>query len=319
MRGSERGRSCLDFLVPFTIVGFIVLVAVPNLLTARERLKQKRTAETLRQLATAVDAFAKQERANPSPDSLERALVPRFIAALPKDGWGNPIRYQCQAGSRSPCDTYILTSSGRDGTFARSSQVFDEDIVSINGRPAALPKLPRSKWDIIALVGLGLLFVPFAIPMALEFIRGRRGEKRPATAAAESERDLSGSDAFACRAVVHATPGGRRALEIALVTRASGERRRNKDIIREAMATSSPHFFVINIVEFAPNLKPLLLGTLVEIAVEFGANGKIGVVAGREVAHTLDSALPATRLDQILGPRAYADVQSAIAGLESTF
>ncbi|HUP47555.1 MAG TPA: type II secretion system protein GspG [Thermoanaerobaculia bacterium] len=132
-------------LVLLAIIGIIAAIAIPNLLTAMQRSKQKRTMADIRSLATAVEAYATDRNSYPDPEALEQELVPKYIASIPAtDGWTTPLRYECWSDSgEAACDSYAIGSAGKDAVFDRDSlrayegagatTNFDADIVFING------------------------------------------------------------------------------------------------------------------------------------------------------------------------------------------
>ncbi|HUF16828.1 MAG TPA: type II secretion system protein GspG [Thermoanaerobaculia bacterium] len=137
-------------LVLVAILGIIAAIAIPNLLTATQRSKQKRTMADMRSIATAIEAYAVDSNIYPSAETvseLEPILTPTYIRELPQvDGWGEPYRYECwtsSGDSSDPCDSYSLASGGRDRTFESADYAstitgstdnnFDCDIVYANG------------------------------------------------------------------------------------------------------------------------------------------------------------------------------------------
>jgi type II secretory pathway pseudopilin PulG len=116
----------------FEIAAFIVLstllaiVAVPNLLVARQRSRQKQTLADIRTLAQAIEARATDENTyalwpesvprRVTLDDLERALAPKYIKRIPRhDQWGNELDVFLGA------DEYIIRSRGSDGVPEGSS------------------------------------------------------------------------------------------------------------------------------------------------------------------------------------------------------
>ena len=143
-------------VIAFVVVAFIGIlsaIAIPNLLTAMQRSKQKRTMADMRTLATAVEAYETDTRTYPSAQELDGALVPKYIRVLPKlDGWGKPLRYDCwNKSGQGPCDTYTIASAGKDGSFEQDSlrayprepvatTKFDSDIVYSDGEFLEYPE-----------------------------------------------------------------------------------------------------------------------------------------------------------------------------------
>ncbi|HEX2121976.1 MAG TPA: type II secretion system protein GspG [Thermoanaerobaculia bacterium] len=126
-------------------VGILAAIAIPNLLTAMQRSKQKRTMADIRAIATAVEAYGSEHRRYPEAASiseLARELEPTHLKTpLVKDGWDHDLRYECWADD-DPCDSYAIASAGKDGLFEHESlreytpatvQDFDCDLVYANG------------------------------------------------------------------------------------------------------------------------------------------------------------------------------------------
>jgi type II secretory pathway pseudopilin PulG len=145
-------------------IAFLSWIAVPNLLTARHRSRQKRTMADMRTIATALEARATDVNSyafvpdahNENPGTsvevfatlhresfsdLERALVPKYIKKLPRqDGWG--VDFDIRTGhyiGKGEATMYALRSYGSDhrpdgDSYAgRTIKAFREDIVYSNG------------------------------------------------------------------------------------------------------------------------------------------------------------------------------------------
>jgi len=111
-------------LVVVAIIGILAAIAIPNLLTAMQRSKQKRTMADLRTVATSVEAYAADNNGYPQATSIE-ALVPliepKYIKTVPRiDGWGHPLMYSCYQQQEGRCTGYLLGSGGKDMTFEHS-------------------------------------------------------------------------------------------------------------------------------------------------------------------------------------------------------
>jgi general secretion pathway protein G len=138
------------------IVGIVAAIAIPNLLSAINRGRQKRTIVDIRTVATAVEAYATDHGFYPDADSAEQLatlLEPSYISVMPRtDGWRTPLGYTCWSSSPSTddCDSYVIASAARNllfeydlseyGSETVYTNDFDEDIVYCNGEFIQLPE-----------------------------------------------------------------------------------------------------------------------------------------------------------------------------------
>ncbi len=108
--------------------GMIAAIAVPNLLNAIDRGKQKRTMADLRSIGTAIEEFSIDNNVYPGPtagwvsvDKIESSVAPIYIRKLPAlDGWGHSIMVW------SDGNNYLIVSPGKDGATSREWTVHDE-------------------------------------------------------------------------------------------------------------------------------------------------------------------------------------------------
>jgi type II secretion system protein G len=143
LRGSrdegEKGFTLIELLIVVAIIGIISAVALPNLLNAIDKSKQKKSMSDLRTIGTAVEAYATDTALYPmsmaSWAALKPIVDPYFIRMPPDaDGWSNGW----DASTASTGSDYTLASYGKDGILGSrpggQTTDFNCDIVFSHGQ-----------------------------------------------------------------------------------------------------------------------------------------------------------------------------------------
>ena len=149
MRKRESGFTLIELLIVIAIIGILAAIAIPNLLNAVQRGRQKRTMSDMRALATAIEAYAVDNNVYPtatcagglvtSGDTVVDItsfglLTPTYISTPPRqDGWGHFIQYTVT----NTGNTYLIRSLGRDNATAAlvcgTTTDFNDDIAYSDG------------------------------------------------------------------------------------------------------------------------------------------------------------------------------------------
>ncbi len=113
------GFTLLELMIVVMVISILASITIPNLLTALDRGKQKRTMTELRAIATALQAYAVDHGNYPdstgTTEPLIDELTPTYIHTVAtEDAWGNAMLY-ARLDPAADAAEYILWSLGKDG------------------------------------------------------------------------------------------------------------------------------------------------------------------------------------------------------------
>ncbi len=139
----REGFTLIELLIVVAIIGIVAAIAIPNLLTAVQKSKQKATMGDLKSIGTAIESYVTDNIMAPSDITNAGFGGNRdfHIKHFPEtDAWGNPWHYARDASIR---DIYSICSPGKDGVFAgffqegtyinNSLEDFNNDIIFSTG------------------------------------------------------------------------------------------------------------------------------------------------------------------------------------------
>lgn len=159
-RRPSHGFTLIELLIVVAIIGLLAAIAIPNLLNAMHRAKQKRSMADMRTIATAWEARAVDAQTyrvsaalmtwpavTQEVGSLEAALTPTYVAKIPLyDGWSNTFK----VGISGSGDSYSVASLGADrvqnitvtesSAGAITTKSYDCDIIFSDGTFVVYPE-----------------------------------------------------------------------------------------------------------------------------------------------------------------------------------
>lgn len=142
-RGKNEGFTLIELLIVVAIIGIIAAVAIPNLLNAVDRGKQKRTVSDLRTLGAAIETYSIDNNDYPIAGTigdLATQLKPDYLnKTIVNDGWNNELSVSSQPTG------YTVCSGGKDGGAcvndgAGSTNRFTDSITYSNGNFVQWPE-----------------------------------------------------------------------------------------------------------------------------------------------------------------------------------
>jgi general secretion pathway protein G len=157
-RTASRGFTLIELLIVVAIIGIIVAIAVVNMINAIQRGKQKRSMADLKNLSTAIEAYATDMNFYPAaagyslPSGLSlptatlgaasSALSPTYLRVTPfSDGWNSWYLF----GANAARSDYAVRSSGADGVPQTApawgaTTDFNADIILVDGAFVQYPE-----------------------------------------------------------------------------------------------------------------------------------------------------------------------------------
>jgi type II secretion system protein G len=133
----SKGFTLIELLVVVMIIGIIAAIAIPTLLNAVQRAKQKGTMSEVRALAGAIHAYSVDTDLFPlgsSVTTLIGVLEDGYVQQIsPTDSWGHLFIYT------GTTQDYTVGSTGKDGGSSLlmvgggETSFFIDDIIYANG------------------------------------------------------------------------------------------------------------------------------------------------------------------------------------------
>ena len=135
----ETGFTLIELLIVVAIIGIIAGVAIPNLMNALDKSRQKASMSDMRTISTAIESYAVDNSNYPLSitvwTGLKPLVDPYFIKDPPNtDGWNTAWEVATNAAGSD----YTMVSLGKDAAVSTrtggKTTDFECDIVFTNGQ-----------------------------------------------------------------------------------------------------------------------------------------------------------------------------------------
>jgi len=133
-----KGFTLIELLIVVAIIGIIAAIAIPSLLDAVQKSKQKRTMADMRSISVGLETYMIDQSFYAYTLA---AIQPYYLGVVPTvDGWSRAWTYD----SFDSNNAYSLSSGGRDGgghaTVLGTTNSYDDSITLVNGQFVAYPE-----------------------------------------------------------------------------------------------------------------------------------------------------------------------------------
>lgn len=109
-----QGFTLIELMVVVVILGVLAALIVPQVMDRPAQARATKAKQDIRAIQAALDLYKLDNYAYPTTDQALASLIPKYIARLPQDPWGNKYRY-LSPGAYGPIDIYTYGADNRKG------------------------------------------------------------------------------------------------------------------------------------------------------------------------------------------------------------
>ena len=114
MKQTSRGFTLIEVMVVVVILSILAAIIVPKVMDRPDTARLVKAQADIRAIESALNLYKLDNFDYPSTEEGLEALVPKYIARLSNDPWGNPYLY-LSPGLHGDMDVYTLGADGLQG------------------------------------------------------------------------------------------------------------------------------------------------------------------------------------------------------------
>ncbi len=114
MKQKTRGFTLIEVMVVVVILSILAAIIVPRVMDRPDTARLVKVQSDIRALESALNLYKLDNFEYPTTEEGLEALVPKYVARLSNDPWGNPYLY-LSPGLHGDMDVYTLGADGLQG------------------------------------------------------------------------------------------------------------------------------------------------------------------------------------------------------------
>ena len=122
MTHKSQGFTLIEVMVVVVILSILAAIIVPKVMDRPDTARLVKVQSDIRALESALNLYKLDNFEYPSTEEGLEALVPKYLARLSNDPWGNPYLY-LSPGLHGDMDVYTLGADGLQGGSGMNADI----------------------------------------------------------------------------------------------------------------------------------------------------------------------------------------------------
>ena len=127
MKRHSKGFTLIEVMVVIVILGILAAIIAPKVMDRPDKARLVKAQADILAIESALNLYKLDNYNYPTTDQGLEELVPKHIARLAKDPWGNPYLY-LSPGLHGDIDIYTLGADGQQGGQDTNADIGNWDL-----------------------------------------------------------------------------------------------------------------------------------------------------------------------------------------------